>query len=50
MAALIFHDDRGGMSKVWARRTGTEYNAWNVSCGPLPTTVAPQVVLKERAK
>ena len=44
MAALVYHDDRGGQASVWARRSGTEHTAWNVGCAPLLSTVAPQVV------
>ena len=44
MAALVYHDDRGGAARVWARRSGADYTAWNVACGPLPSTVAPQVI------
>ena len=44
MAVLVYHDDRGGLAKVWVRRSGAEHTAWNVSCGPLLSTVLPQVV------
>jgi len=49
MAALVYHDDRGGLASVWARRSGTEHTAWNVRCGPLLSTVAPQVVRPAKA-
>lgn len=34
MLALLYRSDRAGKLTVWARRTGAEYSAWNVSCPP----------------
>ncbi|MBC7685042.1 MAG: hypothetical protein H7176_07420, partial [Bdellovibrionales bacterium] len=50
MAALVYHDDRGGLARVWVRRNGAEHTAWNVACAPLPATVAPQVIRPRAAK
>lgn len=50
MATLIFHDDRGGLARVWVRRSGSVHTAWNVSCGPLMSTVAPQVIRPRAGK
>lgn len=32
MAALVYKSDRNTMAKVWVKRSGLEYTAWNVSC------------------
>lgn len=32
LAGLVFRNDRGGSATVWVRRSGLDYNAWNVNC------------------
>ena len=32
MVGLVFQSDRNSQARVWVRRTGLEYDAWNVSC------------------
>lgn len=32
MAGLVFKSDHGTLATVWARRSGADYSAWNVSC------------------
>jgi len=32
LAGLVFKSDHNTVAKVWARRSGADYNAWNVSC------------------
>jgi hypothetical protein len=32
LAGLVFRSDHDTVAKVWARRSGADYNAWNVSC------------------
>lgn len=32
LAGLVYKSDHGTYATVWARRSGLEYSAWNVSC------------------
>ncbi len=32
LAGLVFKSDHDTLATVWARRSGLEYNVWNVSC------------------
>jgi hypothetical protein len=32
LAGLVFRSDRDTSATVWVRRSGLDYNAWNVNC------------------
>ena len=33
--ALVFKSDRGSYARVWLRKSGAQYDAWNVTCPPV---------------
>lgn len=33
--ALVFKSDRGSYARIWLRKSGAQYDAWNVTCPPV---------------
>lgn len=33
--ALVFKSDRDSYARVWLRKSGAQYDAWNVTCPPV---------------